>query len=202
VLARWNPWEELQQIERQMAEMTRRAFGTARAGQSQRTLVPAVDVFTRDGDLVVRVELPGMDPERDIDVSVQDGVLVIRGERRFEEQTEAENYVRLESAYGAFQRAIPLPERVSEEDIQANYQDGILEIIVPGAGKPRQPKKVPVSAGSRLQAVQTGGRRSARGGARSAEKASTSEGSTAKASRGGAIARTSAAAPTSEKKPT
>src|SRR5213593_1193648 len=115
MLARWNPWHELSDLEREMSDLTRRFFGSGSLVPSTRggdgaVWSPAVDVFTREGDLVVRAELPGVDPEKDIDISLHDGALTIRGERRFEEKTERGDFYRFESSYGAFQRSIPLPE--------------------------------------------------------------------------------------------
>jgi HSP20 family protein len=156
VLARWNPWAELEQLERQMADLSRRTFVGGRRGEGEQTIVPAVDVFSRNGDLVVRAELPGIDPERDVDVSVQDGVLVIRGERRVQDRTEAKDYVRMESVYGAFQRSIPLPAGVKEEDIKASYDNGFLEVVVPKGGQAKSHKKIAVSAGGKLKAVGSG----------------------------------------------
>jgi len=161
VLARWNPWEELQQLERQMATMSRRAFGAVGRGQTDQVLIPAVDMFTRNGDLVVRAEVPGIDPEKDVEVTVQDGVLVLRGERRTEGRMEAKDFFRMESSYGAFQRSIPLPQDVKEDEIKAFCENGILEVVVPGAGRAKSPKRIPVSAssGGKLKSVTTGAKR-------------------------------------------
>src|SRR6266498_5528163 len=80
MLARWNPWQELSDLEREMSDLTRRFFGAGSLAPSTRgtnggVWTPAVDVFTREGDLVVHAELPGVDPEKDIDISLHDGVL-------------------------------------------------------------------------------------------------------------------------------
>jgi HSP20 family protein len=162
--ARWNPWEEIQQLDRQMSQLSRRAFGGKRG--SEETLVPAVDVFSRGGDLVIRAELPGIDPDRDVDVSVQDGLLIIRGEHRQEGRTEEKDYVRVESSYAAFQRTIPLPQGVQEEDIRVSYENGILEVVVPGGARSRAATKVRVSAVSKrsdgLKAVGSGEKRTKR----------------------------------------
>ncbi len=118
---------------------------------------PVIDVLTQDGNLVIRAELPGIDPEKDVDITTQDGVLYIRGERRHEERTERENYYRFESSYGSFQRAVPLPEGVKEEEIQASYQNGILEVVVPKAGELSGAKKIPITTGTDRQALTTEG---------------------------------------------
>ena len=164
MLARWNPWRELFDIQREMDDLTRRFFGTGFAAPSGRgtngqTWTPAVDVFSRDGDLVVRAELPGIDPEKDVDISYQDGVLTLRGERRYEDKTEQDNYYRFESHYGSFQRSIPLPQGVKFEDIRANYENGILEVVVPKVGELTSAKRIPVSVGGGQKALAAEGRK-------------------------------------------
>jgi HSP20 family protein len=90
-----------------------------------------VEEFLEDGQLVVRAELPGVDPERDVDVSIANGNLCIRAERRHEERVEGRDYRRSEIRYGSFARALPLPAGAKESDIQASYKDGVLEVRAP-----------------------------------------------------------------------
>lgn len=90
-----------------------------------------VEEFMEDGQLVVRAELPGVDPDRDIDISIDGGNLRIRAERRQEEKVEHRNYRRSEIRYGSFTRTIPLPAGTKEDDITATYKDGILEVRAP-----------------------------------------------------------------------
>jgi len=92
--------------------------------------VPAVDVFERNGDLVVKAEIPGIDA-KDLDVTVEDNVLRLRGERKHESETEQEGYYRHERFHGTFERSIPLPAEVETEKIGATYTDGVLEIVLP-----------------------------------------------------------------------
>lgn len=150
MLARWNPWRELFDVEREMSDLTRRLFGGSAAvtpSQSGAMWTPAVDVLSRQGDLVVRAEIPGVDPNRDIDISLEDGLLTIRGERRHEEKSEKDDYIRFESSYGSFQRSIPLPEGVKPEDVKAGYENGILEVVVPQAAQVPSAKKIPIAIG-------------------------------------------------------
>ena len=89
-----------------------------------------VDQF-REGDTeVIRAELPGIDPEKDVELTVGGGVLRINAERRVEEKTEDKGYLRHELRYGRFARTLRLPEGVTESDITATYKDGILEIRI------------------------------------------------------------------------
>jgi HSP20 family protein len=102
-----------------------------------------IDEFREDGTLVVRADLPGIDPDSDVDLTVSDGTLYIHAERR-EEKREDKGYLRRELRYGSLSRALPLPEGITESDITAAYKAGILEIRVP---EPKQEpaKKIPVS---------------------------------------------------------
>jgi HSP20 family protein len=99
-----------------------------------------IEEFREDGTLVVRADLPGIDPDSDVDLSVSDGMLYIHALRREED----EDYLRRELRYGSLSRALPLPEGVAKSDITATYKAGILEIRVP---EPKQEpaRKIPIS---------------------------------------------------------
>jgi HSP20 family protein len=118
-------------------------------GDGDSAWVPSIDVFTRNEDLVVRAELPGIDPERDVDISVQNGMLVIRGERKREKRSERDNYYRVETTYGSFLRTVPLPDGVRAEDINASYDQGILEVVVPKGAMRASTEKVPIAITSK-----------------------------------------------------
>lgn len=119
-------------IQRDMDLLTRRLTNTFDMPALRRTWVPAVDVFSREKDLVVRAELPGIDPESDLEVTFDDRVLTIRGEGRHEERTEGNGEYRHESAYGSFERSVLLPEGVKEDDIQAPTRTGSWRSSSPG----------------------------------------------------------------------
>jgi HSP20 family protein len=108
-----------------------------------------VDEYQEGNTLAVRAELPGIDPERDVDIAVSDGMLRINAQRRLEESTEDRGYLRHELRYGSFTRALPLPEGVSGDNITAAYRDGILEIRIPlpEQPEPEEPKKISISKG-------------------------------------------------------
>jgi len=118
---------------------------------------PACDVFTRDGDLVVRMELPGIDPDTDVQVSLEDRVLCISGERRQTAGHDEGGYYRREWAYGSFQRSVPLPNTVSVDDIRAGYHNGVLEVVVPKFAALSEPKRVPVQATDAAKSLAAGG---------------------------------------------
>lgn len=127
-------------------EGPRRARGVE--GEGNVTWMPTIDVFSRDDDLVIRAELPGIDPKRDVDISVRDGTLVIRGERKYEQRTEQADRYLTEIFYGSFLRTVPLPDGVKASDIKARYDNGILEVVVPKAAQLSPSTKVPISTSS------------------------------------------------------
>jgi len=96
-----------------------------------------VEEYREDGTLVIRADLPGIDPDADVELTVSDGMLRIEAERREEEKKEGKGYMRQELRYGSLSRSLPLPEGVTEADIAATYKDGVLEIRVP------EPKRGP-----------------------------------------------------------
>jgi len=103
-----------------------------------------VEEFREDGTLVIRADLPGIDPEKDVELTVAHGMLHIEAERREEEKREEKGYVRQEVRYGSVSRSLPLPEGVTEADITATYKDGVLEIRIPEP-KHEPAKKIAIS---------------------------------------------------------
>jgi HSP20 family protein len=101
---------------------------------------PQIEVFEREGDLVVHADLPGVKRD-DVEVNVDNDVLTIRGERRQEHRETEGGYRRTERSYGTFFRQIPLPEGVDPEQVQASYQDGVLEVVVPSPRGEQQRRK-------------------------------------------------------------
>ncbi len=156
-LVRYEPWW-LAGIERQTDELSGALTGPYRswavpAGTGR--WVPACDVFSRDGDLVVQLDLPGIDPEKDVQVMLQDGVLCISGQRR--ETGGDDGYYRREWRYGAFERGFALPEGATGEGITASYRDGVLEVVVPKAVQRAEPRQIPVSAAGGKTAIPASG---------------------------------------------
>ncbi|HWP47186.1 MAG TPA: Hsp20/alpha crystallin family protein [Candidatus Limnocylindrales bacterium] len=138
----WDPFRWLSNVQREMNRIFEEAFGdTGLESLSTREWSPAVEVYETKDELVVRAELPGM-KQSDIDVSVSDGNLIIRGERKRESEIKEENYYRSEWTYGAFRRSIPLPAGTDPNKIKATYQNGVLEVKLPKPeeAKPKQIK--------------------------------------------------------------
>jgi len=106
-----------------------------------------VEEFVDEGTLVVRAELPDIDPDKDVELSVANGVLHIRAQREEKTEKKDKDVYRSEFRYGSFVRNVPLPEGVKEDDVTASYKDGILEVRVPIATEEEKPPvtKVPIS---------------------------------------------------------
>jgi HSP20 family molecular chaperone IbpA len=155
-------YDEIGDLERRMDDLMRSFFGpTLRLSRpvlplfAAKPFVPVTDVFVRDEDLVIRTELPGVDAE-DLKVTIEDGYVVIRGERKREQEVTQEAYYRMEASYGTFERFIPLPEGFEEPKIEAVFAEGVLEVIVPAAAKalkPQEPKIIPVKTTGSVKAA-------------------------------------------------
>lgn len=104
-----------------------------------------VEQYIEDGRLIVRAEMPDIDIDKDVDISVHDGLLDIKAERAERTEKTERSLYHSEFRYGSFERTIPLPAEASMEDVQATYQDGVLEVRVSMSMPPKEPIKVPVT---------------------------------------------------------
>ena len=103
-----------------------------------------IEEFVEDGTLVVRAELPGVDVEKDVDISVSSGLLHIKAERTEKSEQKEKSFYRSEFRYGAFERTLPLPAGATLDDVKATYEGGVLEIRIPTTGPESKTTKVPV----------------------------------------------------------
>jgi HSP20 family protein len=112
---------------------------------SGKHFLPAADVFARNGDVVVKLDLPGVEP-KDIHVKLFENELIVTGERKAEMEVKEEGYIRKESTYGLFERHMSVPKGLRESEIKAEYGNGVLEISMPHAAKIGEPeaKEIPV----------------------------------------------------------
>ena len=157
-LVRREPWW-IAELDQDLNRLFGRAFGPwpvarwypALPMAEQGRWAPACDVFSRDGDLVVRMDLPGIDPDQDVQVTVQDGFLCIRGERKQETVADGGRYYRQEWDYGTFERGIRVPDGVHADDITASYSDGVLEVMVPKAALSAEPKRIEIHANGKRE---------------------------------------------------
>lgn len=133
-LRRWDLMDVMTQMQNDLDRLWGGRFAALRPlrrfTESGETWSPRADVYEQNGNLVVKAELPGVKKE-DITVAVEDGDLVIRGERTHEEKVEEKDYYRMERSTGAFYRRLPLPEGITVDQIAATYNDGVLEVTMP-----------------------------------------------------------------------
>ena len=132
-IVRWDPFKEMATLQERMNRMFEDVWGRGRRPDEEfisGSWVPPVDVRETKDSLEIAAELPGIDP-KDVEVSVEGGVLTLKGARQFEKATEGETYHRVERAYGAFERSFTLPTNVDAEKIQAAYRHGVLHLSVP-----------------------------------------------------------------------
>jgi HSP20 family protein len=143
-LAPWRPFRELSTLHRDVDAVFSRFFGEE--GWSPSTMgstAPAIESFIRNGELVIRADLPGIDPKK-VDLAVESGRLVMRGEREEKAEKNEQGYLYREVFYGRFERAVSLPPGVDTDSIKAKYHDGVLEVTMK-APKELAAKKVPIT---------------------------------------------------------
>jgi HSP20 family protein len=145
-LTPWRPFRELEGLERRFEDVFGQSFMPAwrRLPLEERGWLPAVEIFEKEDKYVVKVELPGM-KEEDVDVSVVGDALTIKGERKAESEVKEEDYHCCERSYGSFFRSIALPSNIDAEKVEANYEDGILEVGLPKIAEVK-PTKISVKA--------------------------------------------------------
>jgi HSP20 family protein len=143
-IIRWDPFREMTQLQNRFD----RLFDAV--GGRQESWLPAVDVFDTQDAVVLKAELAGMKPD-DIQIEVEDNVLTIKGERKFEEKVDEERYYRVERRFGTFQRSLALPQGVKADQIEAAYDEGILTVTVPKAEQ-EKPKRIEVQAHKTVEA--------------------------------------------------
>jgi len=137
-IVQWDPFGEMLRMQRDMDRIFARVGAAERAGEGV-AWMPKIDVKRKGDDIVVRAELPGIDPA-DVDIEVTDNVLTIKGERKFEEKEEGEDWLVCESCYGSFERSMTIPEGVDPAAITAKFENGVLEVQVPKAIEALKPK--------------------------------------------------------------
>lgn len=132
-IIRWNPMRDMEMLHQQMNRLFEPVFGRQGVWNdpdlASGTWVPAVDIEETPERLVVRAEVPGMKAE-DLDVRVENGTLTIAGERKFETERGDRHFHRVERSYGRFSRSFTLPTTISTEEVDARYENGVLELTM------------------------------------------------------------------------
>lgn len=144
MLVRWNPFRELTGLQ---GEMNRLFEGFTRRGTPAETATvwsPAVDVYEDEHNFVFKAELPGLDKDN-IEVQFENGMLTLKGERKFEKEVKQENFHQIERSYGRFVRTFTVPSAIDPEKIAANFKEGILEVVLPKTEEAK-PKTIAVAS--------------------------------------------------------
>lgn len=148
VLTRWEPVREFSTLQDRMNRLFRDSYGPEGREETlnNTSFAPPVDVYEDEHSVNVKIEVPGVD-EKDIDVRIENNVLTVHGERKFEKEEKQENFRRVERQYGSFTRTFTLPTTVDAEKVAASYDKGILKIALPKKAEAK-PKQIKISVGS------------------------------------------------------
>jgi HSP20 family protein len=134
-LIRWEPFREMEMLRRQMdqlfSELTAVERGNSDISPLERTAwVPAVELFDQGSSFLLKAEIPGVE-DKDLDIQVTQDAVSIAGERRYEKSSQSHGNIRSEFRYGNFQRVIPLPSKIQNQQVKADFKDGILTLTLP-----------------------------------------------------------------------
>ncbi|MGA2672312.1 MAG: Hsp20/alpha crystallin family protein [Terracidiphilus sp.] len=144
-ITRWDPFREVVALQNRMNSLFR-DLNTSEGETPMTTasFVPAVDIYEDDKKVMLKLEVPGIE-QKDLDVSVENNTLTVKGERKFEQEEKEENFHRIERRYGSFFRAFTLPSTVDTENVAASYNAGVLKLEL--KKKPEaQPKQIKIMA--------------------------------------------------------
>jgi HSP20 family protein len=144
-MSRWDPFRELSSIQNELNRLFGRTF-SAEGGEAREAAawVPAIDVAETQDRFVITAELPGVEPD-DVDISVENSVLTLRGDRRFYRETKEDDFHRIERRFGNFARSITLPSTADPQGIKASFDAGVLTIEVPKKEEAK-PRKIQIKA--------------------------------------------------------
>jgi HSP20 family protein len=143
----YDPRSEMNRLFDEMFGGLGRRSGGQHKAQGAAEWAPAIDVLQKNGDLVVRAELPGVRLE-DVEMMVHQGVLTISGKREEQREEEGGGYLVRERRSGSFRRSLQLPEDVDEDNIRARFENGVLEVTIKGAAAAQGPKRIQVEGPS------------------------------------------------------
>jgi HSP20 family protein len=144
-VVRWEPFRELTALQNEMGRLMGQMYGpspSGDAGNGGSTWLPALDVWETDDELVLAVDLPGIE-EKDVTIEVDDGVLTVTGQRERTVEVKQEHFARFERRYGTFSRSVTLPAGIDESTIKAAFDGGVLQIHVPKPEE-RKPKRIQI----------------------------------------------------------
>ena len=147
-----NRWEQPFRGATTLQEQINRVFGDVVGRTSEESNLtpwaPEVDIYETENELVVKADLPDVNPQ-DLDIRVENNILTIRGERKFDKKVNEDNYLRIERSYGSFSRSFSLANSVNSEAIKADYQNGVLTLSIPKREEAK-PKQIKVNVTTNL----------------------------------------------------
>jgi HSP20 family protein len=155
-LSRFEPFRGASTLQDQINRLFGDGFEHPGEESNLTSWAPAVDIFETEHELVVKADLPDIDP-KDLDIRVENNILSIRGERKFEKKVSEDKYLRVERAYGSFSRSFSLANTVNSEAIKADYQNGVLTLTVPKREEAK-PKQIKVNVGTPAMSAAAGAR--------------------------------------------
>jgi len=142
-ITRWDPFREVATLQNRVNSLFRDFNADTGDALTTASFVPAVDVYEDEKKVVLKLEVPGID-EKDLDVSVENHTLTVKGERKFDKEEKEQNFHRIERRYGSFYRAFTLPQTVDTENVKASYTAGVLKLEL--VKRPEaQPKQIKVN---------------------------------------------------------
>jgi HSP20 family protein len=148
VLTRWNPYRELSALQNRVSRLFDEQYGDREESLTAGAFVPPVDIYEDEQSIQLKLEVPGIE-EKDLEVKVENNVLTISGERKFEKEEKEENFRRVERRYGSFVRSFTLPTTVNTEDVTAEYTNGVLKVKLAKRAEAK-PKQIKVNIGNVL----------------------------------------------------
>jgi HSP20 family protein len=155
-LSRFEPFRGVTTLQDQINRLFNDVFERQGEGSNLTSWAPAVDIFETEHELVVKADLPDIDPKQ-LDIRVENNILTIRGERKFESKVSEDKYLRVERAYGSFSRSFSLANTVNSEAIKADYHNGVLTLTIPKREEAK-PKQIKVNVGAPAMAAAAGAR--------------------------------------------
>ena len=154
-LNRWEPSRGAITLQEQVNRLFGNVLERSAEESNLTSWAPAVDIYETEQELVVKADLPEVDP-KDLDIRVENNILTIRGERKFEKKVNEDNYLRVERAYGSFSRSFSLANTVNSEAIKADYQNGVLTLMIPKREEAK-PKQIKANVGTPAMAAAAAG---------------------------------------------
>ncbi|HEX9961155.1 MAG TPA: Hsp20/alpha crystallin family protein [Pyrinomonadaceae bacterium] len=148
-IVKYDPFRDLRSLQDEVNRLFSMSFphGGGQDEIMRGAWTPSVDIYEGKDEIVLEAELPGMKPE-DVDVSIENNIITIRGERRFEKKDESDNYHRVERSYGSFARSFTLPRNVVGDQAKADFSNGVLHVSLPKREEEKA-RKIQISGASK-----------------------------------------------------